>query len=80
MPGSEGEQRLEGKAVRRRDDDSDDLIECPYCGEQIYEGSERCPHCEKYLSEEDAPSRKPLWIVVCGLLALGAALTWVLGR
>jgi hypothetical protein len=62
------------------EDSSDVLMECPYCRERIYDDAVRCPHCEKYLSREDAPSHTPLWIVVCGILALGAALTWVFGR
>jgi predicted nucleic acid-binding Zn ribbon protein len=62
------------------DDETDDTMDCPYCGESIFDDSERCPHCEKYLSREDAPSRTPIWIGVCALLALGAALTWVFAR
>jgi hypothetical protein len=59
--------------------DEDDLVDCPYCGESIYEEAERCPHCEKYISQEDKPTTgQPLWIYICGLLALGAALTWIL--
>jgi hypothetical protein len=61
-------------------DAADDLAECPYCREPIYEDAERCPHCEQYLSREDAPGRTPVWILVCGVLALGAALSWVLMR
>jgi hypothetical protein len=60
--------------------DSDDFMECPYCHESIYEDAERCPHCEKYLSREDAPTRMPVWILVCGVLALGAAVSWVFMR
>lgn len=64
-----------------RDDDSDDLMECPYCGESIYDDTVRCPHCERYLSEEDAPpSRHPVWIYACAILALGVALTWAFGH
>jgi hypothetical protein len=61
-------------------DSSDDLMECPYCREPIYEDAQRCPHCEKYLSREDALTRTPVWILVCGVLALGAAVSWVFMR
>ena len=37
------------------DEDDDLCIPCPHCGRRILEESERCPHCEKYLSREDAP-------------------------
>lgn len=29
-------------------------IDCPFCGVEIYEESERCPHCENYLFFEGA--------------------------
>ena len=32
---------------------SDGTVPCKYCGRDIYEESERCPYCEKYISEED---------------------------
>jgi uncharacterized paraquat-inducible protein A len=60
------------------EDDDDDTIPCPHCHQSIYEGAEQCPHCGKYLSEEDAPSlAKPLWIIVGGLICLAIVLLWV---
>ena len=53
--------------------------DCPYCGEEIYEGAVKCPGCGKYLSEEDAPrKRKPWWILLAVALAMAAVLTWIL--
>jgi hypothetical protein len=54
---------------------------CPYCGQSVYDDAERCPHCENYLSEEDAPAQRPWWllpgVLVCLLLAVGwALLAW----
>ncbi len=34
------------------------------CKKPIHEQSEFCPHCGNYVSEEDSPSRKSLWIIV----------------
>jgi len=66
---------------RDDDDESDDDTEpCPYCGKPIYDGSERCPHCENYITEEDVPSHKPMWVIIGAVLALGVAAMWVLGR
>lgn len=64
------------------DTQDDGTDPCPYCGKPIYHGAERCPHCEKYISEEDAPpAAKPGWIgftaVVCLIVVL---VYWVLGR
>jgi hypothetical protein len=64
------------------DDDADDseTVPCPYCKRPVYEDSERCPHCGNYLSEEDAPQRTPMWIVIGTVAALAVAMLWVLGR
>lgn len=63
-------------------DDDDELAEtvpCPYCRQEAYEQAELCPHCGRYMSDEDAPARKPAWLVVavfvCIVLVL---LVWVL--
>jgi hypothetical protein len=61
-------------------DPPDGMMTCPYCRQRIFDESERCPRCGKYISEEDAPSRKPVWVVVCAVLCLGAALAWAFGR
>jgi hypothetical protein len=63
------------------DDDGPPLIPCPYCKREIAEESERCPHCENYLSREDAPpaSKSKLWIALMVFALLAAAL-WVAGR
>jgi hypothetical protein len=61
------------------DEDGPDTIECPYCHEDIYEGSERCARCGTYISEEDPPSRAhPWWIALGALAVLGIVAMWVL--
>jgi hypothetical protein len=60
-------------------DDAELTEECPHCGKPIYEDSGRCPHCENYLSREDAPPRRPLWVIIGVVLALAVALLWALG-
>ena len=55
------------------------LLECPWCRAEVAEGAARCPQCGKYLSEEDAPSRKPAWIaVVAAVLIVVILVSWVL--
>ena len=62
------------------DDDEAETEPCPHCGEPIPEDASRCPYCENYLSREDAPPRrKPWWIIVGAVLALGVAATWAVG-
>jgi uncharacterized paraquat-inducible protein A len=59
------------------DDDSDETVPCPYCREPVYEDAERCPRCGHYLSREDAPRRRPWWLVAGVVLCLTAVAWWV---
>jgi hypothetical protein len=62
-------------------EEGDETVPCPQCRRPIYEDSERCPHCGRYLSEEDAAGvRKPWWIVLGVLLVLGVLWIWIAGR
>lgn len=59
------------------DGDEEPTIPCPYCGAEIHEDAGRCPHCERYISEEDAPaSRKPWWIIAGVVVCLGLVYWW----
>lgn len=44
------------------------MVTCPYCRQRIFDGSEQCPRCEEYISEEEAPTRNPVWVIVCAVL------------
>jgi hypothetical protein len=57
-------------------DDDSETIPCPYCHRPIHEDSERCPHCEQYISSVDAPSRKPWWMVVGVIVCLYLVYRW----
>src|SRR5262245_30197964 len=60
-------------------DDDEPTIACPHCRRQIHEDSQRCPYCEQYLSAEDSPpSRKPWWIIIGVIIALGIVLRWII--
>jgi len=62
------------------DDGEVATIPCPQCGHEVYEEAQFCPRCESYLSEEENPSPgKPWWMILGALLAMGGALTWILG-
>ena len=54
-------------------------IPCPYCGKPVYEQAELCPHCESYISDEDAQRRRVgKWFWLGVIFVLGAVVTWVL--
>jgi hypothetical protein len=60
------------------DEDDDLCIPCPFCGHDILEDSERCPHCERYLSREDFPTpRKPIWIWLGVVACLYVVYRWI---
>ena len=56
-----------------------ETVPCPHCRRPVYESAERCNHCGRYLSEEDAPRRHPKWLVLGVVLCLVIVLlAWVL--
>jgi len=58
--------------------DEPGLDVCPYCRKMITEEAERCHHCGKYLSAEDAPLSKPAWFVIAVIVTLAViALVWI---
>ncbi|HEX4000548.1 MAG TPA: hypothetical protein VHX65_18510 [Pirellulales bacterium] len=53
------------------DDDSsadEPTIPCPHCGHEIHEDAWRCPHCENYISAEDAPRVRKSWFIILGTI------------
>ena len=59
------------------DDDRDDpTIPCPHCREPVYEDAERCPSCGRYLTREDVPWRRPIWLVAGVLIGLAIVVYW----
>jgi hypothetical protein len=59
------------------DEDDEPTIPCPCCGARVHEDSQRCPACEQYISREDAPPRKPWWVIVGVLACLYAVYRWM---
>lgn len=49
-----------------------DVIECPQCGESIYEDSEQCPNCLEYIvssspNELSSFTKVVIWLVIISL-------------
>jgi hypothetical protein len=59
------------------DQDDDETALCPYCQEWVYDDAEHCPHCGNYLSREDAPVRRPWWLVLGVAACLLVVLWWI---
>ncbi len=60
------------------DGDDDPTMECPHCKETIFDESEQCPACGKYLSVEDAPAARPGWIVGTAVVCLVVVILWAI--
>jgi hypothetical protein len=59
-------------------EDDEPTVACLYCGREIHEDAQRCPHCENYVSAEDSPSPpKPWWLVVGAVACLYAVYRWI---
>jgi hypothetical protein len=56
----------------------DETVPCPYCRRPVHEEAERCPHCETYISHEDAPpARRPWWFILGFLACLYVIYRWI---
>jgi len=60
------------------DDDYDEEdtyeVDCPHCGETIYEGIDQCPYCRNFLSAADFKKPLPKWIVIVLILTIASFL------
>ena len=54
-------------------------VPCPHCGKTIMEDHQRCPHCESFITKEDAPAEKksPLIMILLGITLLAILVFWV---
>ena len=76
----EGDDWEEDESAEDEGDDDDYTMPCPYCKRPIHEDAQRCPYCEHYLSDEDAPPpRKPWWIIAGAVICLYVVYRWVAG-
>jgi predicted nucleic acid-binding Zn ribbon protein len=62
-------------------DEGDEFAEtspCPYCHKPLYEQAELCPHCGKYISQEDTRRRPFVWIIFGAIACLIVVIIWIL--
>ena len=46
------------------ENDDDYTVDCPNCGEPIYEDVPQCPYCGHYVTSADFGHRFPKWVVI----------------
>ena len=59
------------------DDEETETVPCPYCRRQVPEGVAMCPYCRSFISFEDAPRRRPWWLVAGVIVCLLIVVLWV---
>ena len=60
------------------DDDDEPAVPCPFCGREIHDDAEVCPHCRNWVRAEDAPRpRRPAWLVIGVVACLVVVIVWV---
>ena len=56
------------------DEDEAELVDCPACGEPVYEDAEQCPYCGEYIIHSTSMlSDRPSWMValfLAGVIAV----------
>ncbi|MEL7498445.1 MAG: zinc ribbon domain-containing protein [Planctomycetota bacterium] len=60
------------------DDEDDMLVECPHCGEQIFDDTEQCPYCRMFLSRSDFDRPKSVWVIVLIIVLIASLALWSL--
>ena len=58
-------------------DESEPIIPCPFCHHDIYEDAVRCPHCERYISDDDRRKKKSWLIIIGAALCLYIVYRWI---
>lgn len=59
-------------------DEEEPTVPCPHCRQEVHEDAQRCPHCELYITDEDAPPvRKPWWLIAGVIVCLYIVYLWI---
>ncbi len=60
-------------------DDQPEVLPCPSCGAEVYEETQRCPHCGDWIIPVDTSGswRRTAWIVAVVLVILSFTLMTV---
>ncbi len=56
------------------DEQDDDTVACPHCGEDIFDDADQCPYCQQYISAADFKREIPTWVVVLIVLTIASFL------
>ena len=59
------------------DDDEDDLLECPSCRSEVYEHTQKCPHCGQWIVPVYPGASRQRWITLAVVLLLVAAMIMI---
>ncbi len=57
------------------DDEANEILPCPSCGQEVFEDAERCPYCGDWITPGSAGGRLHWVWMIAGVLALAAFIT-----
>lgn len=60
-------------------DDDEDTVECPYCGQEVYDGVVRCPYCRAFLFGDSPAGRRAhgwFWPIMVAVLVAVILVMW----
>jgi hypothetical protein len=76
--GDEADEHDEPVASDVGDDDGEaDTAPCPYCGKQVYDAADVCPHCHSFISMAEVRPRRPWWLVAGVVVCVVVVMIWV---
>ena len=62
-------------------DDHPEVLPCPSCGAEVYEETQRCPHCGEWIMPlATSARRKSRWWIIAAVLALIAIMAFAVWR
>ena len=66
--------------VEEEEEEGDDLLACPSCGEAVHEDTQQCPYCGDWIIPVDPRERSRRWGVAVVAILLVMALIWLVIR
>ena len=67
-----------GEGFDLGEDEGEDLLKCPSCGQMVFDDTEKCPHCGDWIMPLAEHARTPVWLRIAGGIVAGVFLLGIL--
>ena len=67
------------QAIDLQEDEYDDTVDCPACGQTIHEDAPRCPYCGRWVFDDTPAARRSrgwFWPLMIALLIAVILVIW----